>query len=98
MRYETLFRKQLEILLPRFRQGHGWTEKYAGVRVCNDPGFYAKIKTSRFGVRFFDNVMQSLSDQWPAGCEWPADIPRPIPRPIPSSPSAIPATEEKEEA
>ena len=94
MRYETLFRHHLEILLQRFRKGHGWTEKYAGVRICNDPGLYAKIGTSRFGVRFFDRVMQSLSDQWPAGADWPADIPRPIP----SSPSAIPAAEVQEDA
>lgn len=94
MQYETLFRKHMQILLPLFRAGHGWTEKYAGVRICNDPGLFAKIETSRFGVRFFDRVIQSLSDQWPAGAEWPSDIPRPIPR----SPSAIPAAETKEEA
>ena len=40
----------------------------------------ADITTRRAG-----RVVQWLSDHWPAGTEWPADIPRPTPTPTPSA-------------
>ncbi|WP_425152873.1 hypothetical protein [Candidatus Palauibacter sp.] len=37
------------------------------------------MKTGRVTVRTVHRVVQWLSDNWPEGLEWPADIPRPEP-------------------
>ncbi len=41
--------------------------------------FFKRLKTGRVTVRTVHRVVQWLSDNWPEGLEWPADIPRPEP-------------------
>ena len=42
---------------------------------------WENLPTGRVTVRTVDRLVQWLSDHWPEGLEWPADIPRPAPTP-----------------
>ena len=43
--------------------------------------FFKRLKAGRVTIRRAGAALQWFSDHWPAGLEWPADIPRPTPNP-----------------
>lgn len=51
-------------------------------RICSGSGdLYARLcRGHDITTRRAARVVQALSDLWPEGAEWPADIPRPPPR------------------
>lgn len=47
--------------------------------------FYARLTRGHdLTTRRADRVIRYLSEQWPSGAEWPADIPRPDAPPAPA--------------
>ena len=52
-----------------------------GRLVSGDGRLYHRLRAGRdITTRRAARVVQALSDRWPPGAEWPADIPRPPPR------------------
>lgn len=51
--------------------------------VCNNPRLARQLERGEnFRVGSYDEIVQSFSDQWPSGAEWPAAIWRPEPKVI----------------
>ena len=54
-------------------------------RLCRDSNFLTHIRgapAGSFTARKHDDVLCCFAANWPAGLEWPADIPRPTPAEI----------------
>lgn len=47
-------------------------------KAARDTGFIGRIERDEgsFTARKYDDVMGWFSDNWPAGVEWPSDVPR----------------------
>lgn len=51
-----------------------------GFLAANDGKFFGRLANGKTcTLRTSDRVLQWFSDHWPAGLEWPADVPRPLP-------------------
>lgn len=49
---------------------------------CGDWRFWERVgeaPAASFRIRTYDRARQWFSDRWPAGIDWPADVPRPAP-------------------
>ena len=63
-----------------FGQARGVSEARVSTLVFNDGKRLHRIRSgSDVGARQIDRAIQWFSDNWPAGTEWPADVPRPAP-------------------
>lgn len=68
------------------------SRRYAGARniemstlgrhAAGNSKLFERLTHGRVTIRTVDRVVQYLSDHWPEGLEWPADIPRPAPQGI----------------
>ena len=77
-------------LIRRYAAGRGATESYASRLATGSGDTLTRIDTgTSLTARRAARIVQWLSDHWPPGAEWPADIPRPDPSP--DSPAAAPA-------
>ncbi|MCY4548166.1 MAG: hypothetical protein OXC28_07350 [Defluviicoccus sp.] len=50
-----------------------------GTYLVRDAYFFDRLATGRVTIRRAERALQWLSDHWPAGLDWPADIERPPP-------------------
>ncbi len=50
-----------------------------GTYLARDGKFFGRLADGRVTIRLAEHVLQSLSDHWPEGLEWPEEIPRPTP-------------------
>ena len=65
----------------RFADARGVSLWRVGFLAAGDGKFFARLQAGRScTLRVAQNVVQYLSDHWPAGLEWPADILRPASR------------------
>ena len=65
-------------LADRYSEARGWSLKTIARKAANDAKFFARIADGK-GVttRRYEHVMLWMSENWPVGCEWPADLDRP---------------------
>ena len=73
---------QIVRLIDGYAAAVGRAPTTVSLAVASSGGLYGRLRdghdiTSRRATR----IARWLSDHWPAGAEWPADIPRPMPRP-----------------
>ena len=72
--------KSLVDLAQLFAGARGITLWRVGFLAAGDGKFFARLQAGRTcTLRVARGVVQYLSDHWPAGLEWPDDIPRPTP-------------------
>ena len=65
----------------RFADARGISLWRVGFLAAGDGKFFARLQGGRScTLRVAQNVVQYLSDHWPAGLEWPTDILRPASR------------------
>ena len=62
-----------------FAEARGIALASLGTYMVRDACFFDRVRNGRVTVRRVERALQWLSDNWPDGCEWPADIPRPEP-------------------
>ncbi len=73
--------KSLVELGQRFADVRGVSLWWVGLKVANDGKYFVRLREGKTcTLRSARSVVQRLSDIWPDGLEWPADIPRPPPR------------------
>ena len=65
----------------RFADARGVSLLRVGFLAAGDGKFFARLQAGRScTLRVAQNVVHYLSDHWPAGLDWPADILPPAPR------------------
>ena len=76
----------------RYADARGISLWRVGFLAADDGKFFPRLQTGRTcTLRLARVVVQYLSDHWPDGPEWPADIPRPAPG-LPGEPEAAPSS------
>lgn len=69
--------EKLRILM----EASGVSERTLGRAAIKNPLLFERIRQGKgFTVRIYDDVVQWVSDNWPAGLDWPKDIERPAPK------------------
>ena len=67
--------------IERYAERTGLSAHSVGRYASGSGDFYGRLKRGRdVTTRRAGRVLQWLSDHWPDGLDWPADIPRPSPR------------------
>jgi hypothetical protein len=70
--------KQFLRLIDRYCAATRLAEATVSTRLLNDGKGIARLRSGRdIGVRKVEEKVGWLSDNWPEGAEWPADISRP---------------------
>ena len=76
---EELLRLRLSATSAAFSEAKDISRAQLGRLILNDNTFFRRVLEERqgFTVRIYDRVIGWMSDHWPEGAEWPADVPRP---------------------
>jgi len=63
--------------------GHPASLSGLGIKIANDHKFLLRIKGgAACSVPSYEKAMAWLSDNWPEGAEWPAEVARPEPKDV----------------
>lgn len=74
-------RTRLTRLIEAAAEAMGWTVTTVSWRTSGSGATYDRLcRGHDITTRRAARIVQWLSDHWPDGAEWPADIPRPAPR------------------
>lgn len=78
---EQELKSHLERLGGAFAEARGLALSTVGRLVANDSRFFARLDDGKtLTIRKFDEVLAWFSANWPAGVDWPEDVPRPEPQ------------------
>jgi hypothetical protein len=87
---EQTLRQHLRTCTALFQAHSGVTPKTVCKRALNDNTFFDRVVDGGqgFTVGTYDRVIRWLSENWPAGVDWPSDVPRPA-VPVAKAPSSL---------
>lgn len=76
---EQTLREHLRQTAAVFETFTGVTPKTVGKRAINDNTYFDRVVDGGqgFTIGTYDRVMRWLSENWPAGADWPVGVPRP---------------------
>jgi hypothetical protein len=77
---ETELRSNLTACASAYAAERGISLTTLGRLAAGDWRFFDRVTegTTTFTARKYDEVMLWFSERWPAGCDWPGDVPRPV--------------------
>lgn len=77
---EEILRQHLIEAAQAYEAATGISMPTIGRRAMNDNTVLARLAAGQgFTVKTYDRLIAWLSENWPDGADWPADVPRPAP-------------------
>lgn len=76
---EETLRQNLSSCVAAYGAATGLSGAAIGLRALRDNTFFRRVLDERqgFTVRIYDRVIGWMSENWPEGAVWPAEVPRP---------------------
>ena len=70
----------LQLICGLYRDATGRSEARISDLACSNPHLFKRLRANKgCTIATYNRVLAWFSEHWPAGVQWPSEIPRPLP-------------------